>query len=274
MRQWSWSILIYCLGLRLLLLIPESLWWHFSSDCPVIVIIGWSTSSAISLCTCVFACFPSLSLFTSFCLSITPLYGFAPFSAHHFIQILTVLCLATVSLYALACSHFLIFNFWSTDILISLLLAGLEAASASAPPDNLCFSALLSSAFFTDHWLTDWLTTHWLTDHYQHWQRLCARASAGIICQFHLLLLLWPLMQLTQFRSVSTQSERSITEQSFDWLIDVLCCGGGGDGDAGSDGRRITSVPQVPCAAVVVMMVWWWSLWSTSFVIVLLISSR
>lgn len=37
----------------------------------------------------------------------------------------------------------------------------------------------------------------------------------------------------------------------------MLCCGGGGDGDgdAGSDGRRITSVPQVPCAAVVVMVV-------------------
>lgn len=71
MRQWSWSILIYCLGLRLLLLIPESLWWHFSSDCPVIVIIGWSTSSAISLCTCVFACFPlSPSLLHSVCQSL------------------------------------------------------------------------------------------------------------------------------------------------------------------------------------------------------------
>ena len=211
MRQWSWSILIYCLGLRLLLLIPESLWWHFSSDCPVIVIIGWSTSSAISLCTCVFACFPSLSLFTSFCLSITPLYGFAPFSAHHFIQILTVLCLATVSLYALACSHFLIFNFWSTDILISLLLAGLEAASASAPPDNLCFSALLSSAFFTDHSLTDWplpaLTETLCTRERGHYLPVSSAAAALAIDATH-------SVQISQY------SVWAINYRAIVWLID------------------------------------------------------
>lgn len=166
--------------------------------------------SHLSLYLCV--CLLPLSLPLYFILSVnhSPL-SFCPFSAHHFIQILTVLCLATVSLYALACSHFLIFNFWSTDILISLLLAGLEAASASAPPDNLCFSALLSSAFFTDHSLTDWplpaLTETLCTRERGHYLPVSSAAAALAIDATH-------SVQISQY------SVWAINYRAIVWLID------------------------------------------------------